>query len=116
MVAKTSFNVFFNEGFSRSSSEDVWFMNFVEETFAYLNITSIGSVRVEDGEECGFACVETPSCFSYNLEASSVDGKRLCELLPSDKYNNSDKLNFSQRFSHHSIQVSDNFTIGPDSK
>ena len=96
-------------------------MNFVEETLSYLNITSISSVRVEDSDECGFACVEVPSCFSYNLEATSnsVDGKRLCELLPSDKCNNSDKFNFSQRFNHHSIQVSDNvdlLTIGPDSK
>ena len=82
------------------------FINFIEEAFSYLNITSLGSYRVEDSDECGFACVETPSCFSYNLETTALHGKRLCELLPSDKYNNSDKLNFSPRFHHYSIQVS----------
>ena len=83
------------------------FINFIEEAFSYLNITSVNSYRVEDSDECGFACVETPSCFSYNLEASALYGKRLCELLPSDRYNNSDKLNISQRFHHYSIQVSE---------
>ena len=99
-----SFNIFL--GFSRDPSEDVSFINFIEEAASYLNITSVNSYRVEDSDECGFACVETPSCFSFNLEASSVDGKRLCELLKSDRYNNSDKLDTSQKFHHYSIQVS----------
>ena len=47
-------------------------------------------------------------CFSYNLEASaSKTGTRVCELLPSDKYNNSDEVIISQKFNHYSIQVSD---------
>ena len=82
-------------------------INFQPDEFYYLNITSIGSDRVQDDSECGFACLEIPSCFSYNLEAfRDITDKLLCELLPSDKYNNSDKFVASAFFHHFSIPVS----------
>ena len=82
-------------------------MNIVEETFSYLNISKINSAEVQNDGECAFACLNEPMCFSYNLEASaSKTGTRVCELLPSDKYNNSDKVIISQKFHHYSIQVS----------
>ena len=85
------------------------FSNFKPEEFSYLNITNIGSNLVEEGSECGFACLEIPSCFSYNLAVSTnrdVNGKLLCELLPSDKYNNWDRFIASALFQHFSIPVS----------
>ena len=83
------------------------FANFELHKFSYLNITSLGSDYVLDGEECGFACVSLPSCFSYNLAAFyDINGRMSCELLPSDKYNNSDKFISSQLFHHFSIAVS----------
>ena len=85
----------------------VAFDNFKAHKFSYLNITSIGTDYVVDGEECGFACVAILSCFSYNLAASyDTNGRKLCELLPSDKYNNSDKFLSNQSFHHFSIVVS----------
>ncbi|PFX22725.1 Fibropellin-1 [Stylophora pistillata] len=88
-----------------SDSEGLLLIMMVEETFRHLNITGIISARVEDGDECGFACAANPKCFSYNLEANiSVTGTGLCELLPSDKYNNSDKFIKSRRFHHYSIK------------
>ena len=75
--------------------------------FSYLNITSIGRDLIQDENDCGYACLEIPSCFSYNVAAfPDVNGKLLCELLPSDKFNNSDKFNASREFHHVSIAVS----------
>ena len=73
---------------------------------SYLNITSIGWNLFQDENDCGYACLEIPSCFSYNVAAfPDGNGKFLCELLPSDKYNNSDKFNASKTFHHHYIPV-----------
>ncbi|KAL9961799.1 hypothetical protein ACROYT_G030819 [Oculina patagonica] len=89
---------------SRGSSKGVSFVNFEADKFSYLNITSIVSYPVRSGSECGFACLEIPSCVSYNLAAyPDVNGKLLCELLPSNKYNNSDKIIASQVFHHFGI-------------
>ena len=77
------------------------------DEFSYLNITSLAADLVEDQSDCGFGCLETSSCFSYNLAAfPDINAKLLCELLPSDKYNNSDKLVPSNVFHHYSIAVS----------
>ena len=82
-------------------------MEYMLQKFSYLNITKIGSELVQHGDECGFACLEVPSCFSYNLAVfSDINGKLSCELLPSDKYKNSDKLFNSPMFQHYSITVS----------
>ena len=99
---------FSNIGLYRESSDEMWLMNMVEETFSYLNITKINSAEVQNNGDCAFACLNEPMCFSYNLEArASKTGTRVCELLPSDKYNNSDEVIISQKFHHYSIQVSD---------
>ena len=77
------------------------FISFKAEGFSYLNITTFGLEHVQNNTECGFACLRITSCFSYNLAASSdINGKLLCELLPSDKFNNSDKFT-SSPFYHH---------------
>ena len=69
------------------------YAKFKTHKFSYLNITSIGSDYVLKGSECGLACVNIPSCFSFNLGAfRDVIGKVICELLPSDIYNNSEKF------------------------
>ena len=75
--------------------------------FSYLNITSIRRNLIRDENDCGYTCLEIPSCFSYNVAAfPDVNGKLLCELLPSDKFNNSDKFNASGEFHHFYIPVS----------
>ena len=88
------------------------YAKFKAHKFSFLNITNIGSDYVLKGNECGLACVNIPSCFSFNLAAFSdiINGKILCELLPSDIYNNSKKLVASQFHHHYSIAVSDNST------
>ena len=99
------------QSISRGVHNGVAFANFKAHKMSYLNITSIGTDDVVDGKECGFACVDISSCFSYNLAASyDINGRKLCELLPSDKYNNSDKFVSNQSFHHFSIVVSISMT------
>lgn len=101
------FLLFVNSGLSQCFSGGVSFVEYMLQKFSYLNITKIGSELVQHGDECGFACLEVPSCFSYNLAVfSDINGKLSCELLPSDKYKNSDKLFNSPMFHHFSITVS----------
>ena len=84
----------------------VSFVNFKENKFSYLNITILGYSHVERIPQCSLACLETPTCFSYNLAAfPDIKDKLLCELLPSDKYNNSDKFISNEAFHHFSIAV-----------
>ena len=65
-------------------------------------------VRIMFSKAVSVACVNIPSCFSFNLAAFAdiINGKILCELLPSDIYNNSKKLVASQFHHHYSIKVS----------
>ena len=94
------------QSISRGVRNGVAFASFKAHKFSYLNITSLGTDNVFNGEQCGFACDNTPSCFSFNLAAFyDINGRILCELLPSDKYNNSDKFITSQLFHHFSIGV-----------
>ena len=88
------------------------FVNFKTDKFSFLNITSLGSDLVDDNIDCGFSCLEIPSCFSYNVAAfPDINGKFLCELLPSDKFNNSDNFTGSPFFHHFSISVSKEFIL-----
>ena len=97
------------KGVSRDEHSGIAFANFKAHKFSYLNITSLATVYVLNGRECGLACVNIPSCVSFNLAAFyDITGKILCELLPSDKYNNLDKFVTSKLFHHFSIRVSIN--------
>ena len=95
------------KAFSQGSIGGLFYVNFMIDQFSYLNVTSIGRNLIQDENDCGYACLEIPSCFSYNVAAfPDVNDKRLCELLPSDKFNNSDKFNASKEFHHFFIPVS----------
>ncbi|XP_029190864.2 uncharacterized protein LOC114957549 isoform X2 [Acropora millepora] len=81
------------------------FANFKLDKFSYLNITVLEKRLVDQMPECSFACLET-SCFSFNLNAfPDIDNKLLCELLPADKYNNTNEFIFSNVSHHFSIMT-----------
>ena len=82
-------------------------INFIEDKFSYLNITVVSRRFVERSLQCALMCLETLPCFSFNLAAfPDNNDKLLCEHLPSDKYNNSEKLIPNNAFHHFSIWVS----------
>ncbi|XP_044181432.1 uromodulin-like [Acropora millepora] len=79
-------------------------INFIEDKFSYLNITVVSRRFVERSLQCALMCLETLPCFSFNLAAfPDNNDKLLCEHLPSDKYNNSEKLIPNNAFHHFSI-------------
>ena len=93
--------------FSQGSIGGLFYVNFMIDQFSYLNVTSIGRNLIQVENDCGYACLKIPSCFSYNVATfPDVNGKLLCELLPSDKFNNSDKFNASREFHHIYVAVS----------
>ena len=94
--------------FSRGETHTgVRYANFKEDKFSYLNITILGYSHVDRTPQCSLACLETATCFSYNLAAKpDTNGQLLCELLPLDKYNDSDKFVSNEFFHHFSIAVS----------
>jgi len=104
---------FAGRSLSRGTGRGMTYANFKAHKFSFLNITNIGSDYVFNGSECGFACVNIHSCFSFNLAASSdiMSGKILCELLPSDIYKNSKGFVPSQFHHHYSITVSETPTL-----
>ena len=82
-------------------------INFIEDKFSYLNIAVVSRRFVERSLQCALMCLGSLPCFSFNLAAfPDNNNKLLCEHLPSDKYNNSEKFIPSNAFHHFSIWVS----------
>ena len=82
-------------------------INFIEDKFSYLNIAVVSKRFVERSLQCALMCLESLPCFSFNLAAfPDNNDKLLCEHLPSDKYNNSEKFIPSNAFHHFSTWVS----------
>ena len=82
------------------------FFNFKEDKFSFLNITALVKRVVEDSLSCAFSCLDNLACFSFNVAAfPDKAGKFTCEILSSDKYNNSEGFLPSKTFHHFSIMV-----------
>ena len=97
------YNVDGSKGLKRNAGHGLAYANFVTQKFYHLNITPLISHSAKVLAECGKMCVVHPSCFSANF-AEYFHGI-VCELLPSDKYNNSNKFLESAVFHHLSIKV-----------
>ena len=64
------------------------------------------TVKVGESLDCGFACTRLKTCFSYNFGLTpDGDGKHVCELLSTDKYNNSGNFQGDANFHHFAIRV-----------
>jgi len=97
---------------SRGVHNGIALVNFKAHKFSYLNIASLSTDYVLNGKDCGVAFVNIPSSLSFNLAAFyDINGRILGELLPSDKYSNSDKFISSQSFYHFSILVNTLMTV-----
>lgn len=74
-----------------------------------MNIIGVGLDFVEDGNECGFVCLEIFLCFFYNfVVVFDINEKKFCELFLLDKYNNKGKFILSLVFYYYSILVGGN--------
>ena len=92
----------------RNAELGLAYANFEIHKSHRLNITPLVSFTAKDLWQCGKSCVDRSQCFSINfVELSQTEESSLCELLPTDKYLNSNNF-VSTKFSHHlSIQVSE---------
>lgn len=85
------------------------YASFIENRHHYLRIQNIlHRDPVYDFFQCALNCLVTVRCRSFNLKLQAeLDGKHLCELLASDKFNHSDSEGYevSTEFHHYSIAV-----------
>ena len=93
---------------NKEMGQGLSYANFVRDPFHHLNATIVGSSLVSKVSACNLACVDEPSCVSFNVAAKPVDnfGHLLCELLATDKYNASAQFHENPDFHHYSIHVS----------
>ena len=95
-----------SKALKRDAGEGVAYANFALHKFRYLNVTPLASASVKELRECGKLCVDHSSCFSTNLAAfRDQNGKMICELLLSEKFNNSNEYIENATFHHFSIEV-----------
>jgi len=95
-----------SKALKRDAGNGVAYAKFAAHKFRYLNLAPLVSTSVKEPREYSKLCVDHSSCFSTNLAAfRDQGGKIICELLPSDKYNNSDKFLDSATFHHLVIKV-----------
>jgi len=95
-----------SKALKRDAGEGVSYANFATHKFRYLNLAPLASTSVQEPRECGKLCVDHSSCFSTNLAAfRDLNGNIMCELLPGDMYNNSNKFIDNVTFHHLSMKV-----------
>lgn len=64
------------------------------------------TTKVDSSLDCGFVCTKLNRCFSFNFGITpDVNGKHICEVLSTDKYNSSEQLRPSLNSHHFSIMV-----------
>ena len=91
----------------RDPNKELSYANFIEHFYHVLDVLNIERVAVETGSECLLRCVSSDRCFSTNVGAFQLpNGKIWCDLLPTDKYNTSEKFKTNHTFHHYSIWVS----------
>ena len=87
------------------------YANFFPFPHHKLNSTPIESRTVYGEQDCIAACTESSQCRSLNFRTvPGANGKFLCQLLDTDKFNLSESFNASLDFHHHSFTVSRHMT------
>ena len=93
---------------SRGNTRDRGFAYSIEEKFSHLNIAALVNRVAKNSLSCALSCLNNQACFSFNFAAfPDKAGKFTCEILWSDKYNNSEGFLPSKTFHHFSIMVRD---------
>ena len=97
----------FQAGLQRDSKSLSRHAQFVEHFYHVLDVPKIEGIAVQTETDCLLRCIRNDRCFSINVAAfTRPDGTLSCDLLPTDKYNASDKFKANHTFHHYSIMVS----------
>ena len=99
-------------GLQRDPNKQFRYAQFIEHFYHVLDVPKIEGVVVQTGRQCLLRCVKNDRCFSANTGAFHLlKGKISCDLLPTDKYNASEKFRANHTFHHYSIMVSINYVF-----
>ena len=97
-------------GLQRDSNKELRYAQFIEHFYHVLDVPKLEGVAVPTGRHCLLRCVKNDRCFSVNTGAFHLpNGNISCDLLPTDKYNASEKFKLNHTFHHYSILVSSTF-------
>ena len=99
-------------GLQRDPNKPLRYAQFIEYFYHVLDVPKIEGVTVQTGRLCLLRCVKNDRCFSTNTGALHLpNGNVSCDLLPTDKYNVSDKFKANHTFHHYSIMVSNTYIL-----
>ena len=94
-------------GLQRDPNKQLNYAKFIEHFYHVLDVSKIEGVAVQTGSQCLLRCVNNDRCFSTNIGAFHLPNRKIwCDLLPTDKYNASEKFKANHTFHHYSIMVS----------
>ena len=94
-------------GLQRDPNKQLRYAQFIEHFYHVLDVPKIEGVAVQTGRHCLLRCVKNDRCFSTNIGVfHPPTGNVSCDLLPTDKYNASEKFKANHTFHHYSIMVS----------
>ena len=94
-------------GLQRDPNKQLRYAQFIEHFYHVLDVAKLEGVAVQTGRQCLLRCVKNDRCFSTNIGAFHLpNGNISCDLLPTDKYNASEKFKANHTFHHFSIMVS----------
>ena len=92
---------------NREPNKKLKYVLFKDHMFHALLVRQVKGTSVQTAKHCLLQCVKNDRCFSTNVGAfPRPDGNITCELLPTDKYNASEKFQANHTFHHYSIVVS----------
>ena len=93
-------------GLLRDMNNPIRYAQFLEHFHHVLDVPKIERVAVHTAAHCVLRCLNNDRCFSANTGAfHQPNGNISCDLLPTDKYNSSEKFKANYTFHHYSIMV-----------
>ena len=99
-------------GLQRDPNKPLRYAQFIEHFYHVLDVPKIEGIAVQTGRHCLLRCVKNDRCFSTNTGAFHLpNGNITCDLLPTDKYNASEKFKANHTFHHYSIMVSTTYIL-----
>jgi len=90
----------------RDQVNKIGYANFVKHENSSLNVSVALNGFVRLVGECAYVCINSSNGFSFNFAANAdIHGRHICEILSTDKYNDSANFISKTGFRHYSIFV-----------
>ncbi|KAK3753642.1 hypothetical protein QZH41_014756 [Actinostola sp. cb2023] len=88
----------------RDKVNKIGYANFVKHENSSLNVSVALNGFVRLVGECAYVCINSSNGFSFNFAANAdIHGRHICEILSTDKYNDSANFISKTGFRHYSI-------------